>query len=42
LNPAAADRSLWPGIALATAGAIAFSGKAILAKLMYRHGVDAV
>jgi drug/metabolite transporter (DMT)-like permease len=30
------------GIALATAGAIAFSGKAILAKLMYRHGVDAV
>ncbi|HET9820925.1 MAG TPA: DMT family transporter, partial [Burkholderiaceae bacterium] len=32
----------WPGVALATAGAIAFSGKAILAKLMYRHGVDAV
>ena len=31
-----------PGLALATAGAIAFSGKAILAKLMYRHGVDAV
>jgi drug/metabolite transporter (DMT)-like permease len=28
-------------MALATAGAIAFSGKAILAKLMYRHGVDA-
>jgi drug/metabolite transporter (DMT)-like permease len=34
--------SILPGIALATAGAIAFSGKAILAKLMYRHGVDAV
>ena len=34
--------SPWSGIALATAGAIAFSGKAILAKLMYRHGVDAV
>jgi drug/metabolite transporter (DMT)-like permease len=32
----------WSGIALATAGAVAFSGKAILAKLMYRHGVDAV
>ncbi len=32
----------WSGLALATAGAIAFSGKAILAKLMYRHGVDAV
>ena len=34
-----------PGLAgwlLAAAGAIAFSGKAILAKLMYRHGVDAV
>jgi drug/metabolite transporter (DMT)-like permease len=30
------------GIALAIGGAIAFSGKAILAKLMYRHGVDAV
>jgi len=30
------------GLALATVGAIAFSGKAILAKLMYRHGVDAV
>jgi drug/metabolite transporter (DMT)-like permease len=31
-----------PGLALAMLGAIAFSGKAILAKLMYRHGVDAV
>jgi len=31
-----------PGLVLATLGAIAFSGKAILAKLMYRHGVDAV
>ena len=29
-------------MALALIGAIAFSGKAILAKLMYRHGVDAV
>ncbi len=37
-----ASTTPWPGIALATAGAIAFSGKAILAKLMYRHGVDAV
>ncbi|NDY90086.1 DMT family transporter [Ideonella livida] len=32
----------WPGITLAALGAIGFSGKAILAKLMYRHGVDAV
>jgi drug/metabolite transporter (DMT)-like permease len=37
-----APHSLGTGIALATAGAVAFSGKAILAKLMYRHGVDAV
>ena len=42
MSAAAAVKPLWPGIALATAGAIAFSGKAILAKLMYRHGVDAV
>ena len=50
MTPAAASSSAsaagvfspWSGIALATAGAIAFSGKAILAKLMYRHGVDAV
>ena len=34
--------AVWPGLALASAGAIAFSGKAIVAKLMYRHGVDAV
>ena len=31
----------WPGLALATAGSIAFSGKAIIVKLAYRHGVDA-
>jgi drug/metabolite transporter (DMT)-like permease len=30
------------GLALATLGAIAFSGKAIIVKLAYRHGVDAV
>ena len=35
-------RSVWPGLLLATAGAIAFSGKAIIVKLAYRHGVDAV
>jgi drug/metabolite transporter (DMT)-like permease len=33
---------MWPGIALALAGSIAFSGKAIIVKLAYRHGVDAV
>ena len=31
-----------PGIALAFFGSIAFSGKAIIVKLAYRHGVDAV
>ncbi|WP_408595390.1 DMT family transporter [Limnohabitans sp.] len=30
-----------PGLLLASAGAIAFSGKAIIVKLSYRHGVDA-
>jgi drug/metabolite transporter (DMT)-like permease len=34
--------SLAAGMALAAAGAIAFSGKAIIVKLAYRHGVDAV
>jgi drug/metabolite transporter (DMT)-like permease len=32
----------WTGLGLAVAGAIAFSGKAIIVKLAYRHGVDAV
>jgi len=41
LTPAAPAR-LAPGLVLATVGAIGFSGKAILAKLMYLHGVDAV
>jgi drug/metabolite transporter (DMT)-like permease len=31
-----------PGLALATLGAVAFSGKAIIVKLAYRYGVDAV
>ena len=38
----AAQRPIWPGLLLATVGAIAFSGKAIIVKLAYRHGVDAV
>ncbi len=32
----------WQGLALAMAGSIAFSGKAIIVKLAYRFGVDAV
>jgi drug/metabolite transporter (DMT)-like permease len=34
--------AVWPGLLLAMAGSIAFSGKAIIVKLAYRHGVDAV
>ena len=40
--PGARTAPVWPGLALATAGSIAFSGKAIIVKLAYRHGVDAV
>jgi drug/metabolite transporter (DMT)-like permease len=36
------DRRLLPGLGLAMGGAIAFSGKAIIVKLAYRYGVDAV
>jgi drug/metabolite transporter (DMT)-like permease len=39
---AAAFTGRGAGLALAAAGAIAFSGKAIIVKLAYRHGVDAV
>lgn len=38
----AAPKSIATGLLLATVGAIAFSGKAIIVKLAYRHGVDAV
>ena len=34
--------SLASGLLLAVAGSIAFSGKAIIVKLAYRHGVDAI
>ncbi|UUX97490.1 DMT family transporter [Aquabacterium sp. J223] len=36
------DRPRATGAALALLGAVAFSGKAIIVKLAYRHGVDAV
>ena len=36
------SKTLATGLVLATLGAIAFSGKAIIVKLAYRHGVDAV
>jgi drug/metabolite transporter (DMT)-like permease len=35
-------KNIGSGVALAAAGAVAFSGKAIIVKLAYRHGVDAV
>ncbi len=38
----AASKRVAIGLALAFFGAIAFSGKAIIVKLAYRHGVDAV
>ena len=38
----AASPSIAIGLALAILGAVAFSGKAIIVKLAYRHGVDAV
>jgi drug/metabolite transporter (DMT)-like permease len=40
--PHAPAARLWPGLALAMAGSVAFSGKAIIVKLAYRYGVDAV
>jgi len=40
--PTPPQRVAWPGLLLAAVGAVAFSGKAIIVKLAYRHGVDAV
>ncbi len=42
LPAGAARQALWPGFVFAALGAIAFSGKAIIVKLAYRYGVDAV
>ncbi len=41
-NPAAHEGAVGPGLLLAAVGAIGFAGKAIIVKLAYRHGVDAV
>jgi len=40
--PAGSRQHAWRGLGLALAGAIAFSGKAIIVKLSYRYQVDAV
>lgn len=37
-----APRSVVPGLLMAAVGAVCFSGKAIIVKLSYRYGVDAV
>ena len=43
MNPAAAGSDTHRnGLLMAVVGAVAFSGKAIIVKLSYRHGVDAV
>jgi drug/metabolite transporter (DMT)-like permease len=42
MSTASSGAALGRGLALAAAGSIAFSGKAIIVKLAYRHGVDAV
>jgi drug/metabolite transporter (DMT)-like permease len=42
LAEAADEPALLPGLLLATFGAVAFSGKAIIVKLAYRYDVDAV
>lgn len=42
MKPSAAGQGRALGFALAMAGAVGFSGKAIVAKLMYRHGLDAL
>jgi drug/metabolite transporter (DMT)-like permease len=41
-GPGHARRAPWLGLAFAVIGAIGFSGKAIIVKLSYRYGVDAV
>ena len=42
MSNSTSDRSLLPGLALAAAGSIALSGKAIIVKLAYRYDVDPV
>jgi hypothetical protein len=40
--PSFKSSNMTAGLLMAMAGSIAFSGKAIIVKLAYRHGVDAV
>lgn len=41
-QPGSSAARWWSGIALAAAGSVLFSGKAVIVKLAYRHGADAV
>ena len=41
-NRSPINSSLATGLAMGMLGAIAFSGKAIIVKLAYQHGVDAI
>ncbi|MEI6661161.1 MAG: EamA/RhaT family transporter, partial [Comamonadaceae bacterium] len=41
-NQSPINPSLAAGLAMGMLGAIAFSGKAIIVKLAYQHGVDAI
>ena len=42
MSSSSTSKHLWSGFTLAALGAFAFSGKAIIVKLAYRHDVDAV
>ncbi|NQW93497.1 MAG: EamA/RhaT family transporter, partial [Polaromonas sp.] len=42
INTIASKNQIGTGLLLAVMGSIAFSGKAIIVKLAYRYGVDAV
>lgn len=42
MSPRVSGVTPWPGLLMAAVGAVAFSGKAIIAKLAYRYGVDAL
>jgi drug/metabolite transporter (DMT)-like permease len=42
ISASARSNAWWPGLLFAVLGAITFSGKAIIVKLAYRYGVDAI
>lgn len=42
IDEAPHQRAIWSGLLFAAIGAVVLSGKAVIVKLSYRHGVDAV